>query len=168
MSTTALLETSAGTMELRFWDDLTPATVENFLQLARDQFYDGTAFHRIVEGFMIQGGDPLTKDPAQKARWGTGGPGHTLKAEFHDRPHRKGVISMARTADPDSAGSQFFLCLDDCPFLDGQYTAFGELVAGEEVLESLGRTECGWSASGEKSAPKERVDLHRVVVRENG
>src|SRR5579859_6519979 len=127
-------------MVVEFWPDVAPKTVENFKALAGKGFYDGTAFHRIVKGFMIQGGDPLTKDPSQERSWGTGGPGHTIKAEFNDRSHKRGVISMARSSDPDSAGSQFFICLGDASFLDGKYTAFGLLVRGDEVLEAIGNT----------------------------
>src|SRR6188474_1068156 len=112
----AVLKTSYGDLTISFWPDVAPKTVENFKKLARDGFYDGTAFHRIVKGFMIQGGDPLTKDAAQEGRWGTGGPGHKVRAEFNNRPHVRGVISMARSNDPDSAGSQFFICLADASF----------------------------------------------------
>src|SRR6201994_455682 len=128
----AVLKTSQGEIVVEFWPAVAPKTVENFKKLANDKFYDGTAFHRIMKGFMIQGGDPLTKDAAQEERWGTGGPGYSIKAEFNDKHHGKGVISMARSSDPDSAGSQFFLCLGDVDFLDHKYTAFGKLVKGED------------------------------------
>ena len=126
----AIIKTSAGEMVIEFWPDVAPKTVENFKTLARKGFYDGTCFHRIVKGFMIQGGDPLTKDPSKEGSWGTGGPGHKVKAEFNDKAHVRGVISMARSQDPDSAGSQFFICLADARFLDRQYTAFGKLIQG--------------------------------------
>src|SRR5205085_6573055 len=113
----AVLKTSAGEMVAEFWPDVAPKTVENFKKLAKDGFYDGTAFHRIIKGFMIQGGDPLTKDPSKEAMWGTGGPKEKLKAEFNDKKHDLGVLSMARSADPDSAGSQFFICLGPTPML---------------------------------------------------
>ncbi|MFP4352948.1 MAG: peptidylprolyl isomerase [Puniceicoccaceae bacterium] len=161
---TATIETTKGALVVSFWDDAAPKTVENFLKLARGGFYDGTAFHRIVKGFMIQGGDPLTKDSSKAHLWGTGSPGYRIPAEFNDRPHRKGVLSMARSADPDSAGSQFFICLDECSFLDGQYTAFGELEAGTEVLEAIGDTPCGFGAGGEKSKPLERIEVIRITV----
>src|SRR5512136_3007242 len=112
MSETAVLETTAGELVIEFWPDVAPKTVENFKKLARDKFYDGTAFHRIIKGFMIQGGDPLTKDPQAANRYGMGDPGYKIKAEFNDRPHVRGVLSMARSQHPDSAGSQFFICLD--------------------------------------------------------
>ena len=121
----AVLKTSAGEMVVEFWPEVAPKTVENFKTLAKKGFYDGTAFHRVIKGFMIQGGDPLTKDPAKEAMWGTGDPGYKVKAEFNDRKHVRGVLSMARSQNPDSAGSQFFICHGDPSFLDGKYTAFG-------------------------------------------
>ncbi len=136
----AVIKTTAGEMVAEFWPDVAPKTVENFKSLANKGFYDGTCFHRVIKGFMIQGGDPLTKDPAAEDRWGTGGPGHTVKAEFNDRPHVRGVLSMARSADPDSAGSQFFICHGDPRFLDHQYTAFGKLIKGDDVLEKIATT----------------------------
>ena len=114
----AVIETSQGRLVLEFWPDVAPKTVENFKKLASQGFYDGTAFHRIVRGFMVQGGDPLTKDAAMEARWGTGDPGYKIKAEFNAKSHQRGVISMARAANPDSAGCQFFICLGDASFLD--------------------------------------------------
>src|SRR5262252_9295582 len=112
----AVISTSAGEMVVEFWPDVAPKTVENFKTLAGKGFYDGTAFHRIVKGFMIQGGDPLTKDQSREDEWGTGGPGHKVKAEFNDKSHQLGVISMARSSHPDSAGSQFFICLGNASF----------------------------------------------------
>jgi peptidyl-prolyl cis-trans isomerase B (cyclophilin B) len=164
MNEVAILTTAAGEMVLEFWPDVAPRTVENFKKLARQGYYDGTAFHRIVKGFMIQGGDPLTKDPAQESRWGTGGPGYQIKAEFNDRPHVRGVISMARSQDPDSAGSQFFICLEDARFLDRKYTAFGRLVRGDEVLGGLGETPTAPGAGGEKSRPIARVELTSIRI----
>src|SRR5207247_1997081 len=120
----AVIKTTQGDMVLEFWPDVAPKTVENFKKLAKQGFYDGTAFHRIIKGFMVQGGDPLTKDPNMEARWGTGDPGYKIKAEFSDRPHERGVLSMARGPDPDSAGCQFFICLARTAHLDHQYTAF--------------------------------------------
>jgi peptidyl-prolyl cis-trans isomerase B (cyclophilin B) len=159
----AVFKTEHGEMVVEFWEDVAPKTVENFKKLAKDGFYDGTAFHRIIKGFMIQGGDPLTKDEGKAAMWGTGGPGHRVKAEFNANKHVRGVISMARSSDPDSAGSQFFLCLDPAPFLDRQYTAFGRLIKGEEVLMKLGDSEVV-SNGGEKSRPKNRVPLESVRI----
>ena len=132
----AVIDTKYGQIELVFYPDIAPHHVENFLSLARAGFYDGTIFHRIIPGFMIQGGDPNTKD-ADTSRYGTGGPGHTVKAEFSDRPHKRGILSMARSSDPDSAGSQFFIVVKDSTFLDGQYTVFGEVINGMEVADEI-------------------------------
>ena len=136
----AVVTTNMGTMVLEFWPDVAPKHVENFKTLAKKGFYDGTAFHRVIKGFMIQGGDPLTKDDANAARWGTGDPGYKIKAEFNDKPHTRGVLSMARSQDPDSAGSQFFICHDKASSLDGKYTAFGKLIKGDDVLEKIATT----------------------------
>lgn len=160
----AVLKTSAGEMVIEFWPDVAPKTVANFIKLAKEGFYDGTAFHRIIKGFMIQGGDPLTKDAAAEDRWGTGGAGTHLKAEFNSKNHELGVISMARAQDPDSASSQFFICLGSTPQLDGKYTAFGHLIKGEKVLKKLGDTPVGASPGGESSRPTERVALESVKI----
>lgn len=160
----AVIKTDAGEMVIEFWSDVAPKTVENFKKLAKEGFYDGTAFHRIVKGFMIQGGDPLTKDPSKEAMWGTGDPGYKIKAEFNDRPHVRGVISMARSQNPDSAGSQFFICLGDARFLDNKYTAFGKLIKGDDVLGKLGDAETVASRGGEKSKPVERQGVTSVKI----
>src|SRR5204863_622641 len=136
----AVIKTTAGEMVVEFWPEVAPKTVENFKTLAKKGFYDGTAFHRVIKDFMIQGGDPLTKDPSQEARWGTGDPGYKIKAEFNERPHKRGVLSMARSNDPDSAGSQFFICHGDPSFLDRKYTTFGKLIKGDDVLEKIATT----------------------------
>jgi peptidyl-prolyl cis-trans isomerase B (cyclophilin B) len=137
MNEVAILNTSAGEMVLEFWPDVAPGHVENFKKLAKQGFYDGTCFHRVIKGFMVQGGDPNTKDDAKQSQWGTGGPGYQIKAEFNDKPHVRGVLSMARSNSPDSAGSQFFICHGDPRFLDRQYTAFGKLIKGDDVLEKI-------------------------------
>jgi peptidyl-prolyl cis-trans isomerase B (cyclophilin B) len=160
----AVLETSAGEMVVEFWPEVAPKTVENFKRLALEGFYDGTAFHRIIKGFMIQGGDPNTKDPSNERSYGTGGPGYNIRAEFNDRPHVRGVISMARAADPHSAGSQFFICLGTASSLDRQYTAFGELIKGLDVLDAIGATPVSRSAAGEASKPTSRVALESVKI----
>ncbi len=160
----AVIKTSAGEMVVEFWPDVAPKTVENFITLAKKGFYDGTAFHRIVKGFMIQGGDPKTKDKSLAEEWGTGDPGYKIKAEFNDHKHVLGVLSMARSANPDSAGSQFFICLGAAPFLDGKYTAFGHLIKGEDVLQKLGETAVVPSPNGENSRPTERVALESVKI----
>jgi peptidyl-prolyl cis-trans isomerase B (cyclophilin B) len=133
----AIINTTEGEMVIEFWPDVAPNTVANFKKLAEKGFYDGTAFHRVIKGFMIQGGDPLTKDASKEDMWGTGGPGYTIKAEFNDHSHVRGVISMARSQDPDSAGSQFFICDGNPTFLDHQYTAFGKLIKGDDVLTKI-------------------------------
>src|SRR4030095_3001632 len=129
----AIIKTSEGDMVVQFWNDAAPNTVENFKKLARQGFYDVTIFHRIVKGFMIQGGDPNSKDPAKEDSYGQGGPSYNIKAEFNDHSHDRGVISMARGQDPDSSGSQFFICLAPVHRLDHQYTTFGKLIKGEDV-----------------------------------
>ena len=126
-----------GDIVLEFFPDVAPKTVDNFKKLTREKFYNGTQSHRLIPGFMIQLGDPLTKDPSKENRWGTGDPGYKIKAEFNGKPHVKGIVSMARSADPDSAGSQFFICFDTAPHLDRQYTVFARVLSGTEVLEKL-------------------------------
>jgi len=158
----AILKTAEGEMVIEFWSDVAPKTVENFKKLAKQGFYDGTAFHRIIKGFMIQGGDPLSKTDSPEV--GTGGPGYKIKAEFNKRKHERGVLSMARSQNPDSAGSQFFICLGNASFLDGQYTAFGHVIKGDDVLGKLGDTSVGVGPSGEKSTPLARVGLESVKI----
>ncbi len=160
----AVIETDHGEMLIEMWPEVAPKTVENFKKLAGEEFYNGQAFHRIIDGFMVQGGDPLSKDESARARWGTGGPGYTIDAEFSKKKHVRGVISMARSADPNSAGSQFFVCLGDATFLDEKYTAFGKLVAGDDVLEKLGKTEV--EQTGEKSKPVSRCNLKSIKFEE--
>jgi peptidyl-prolyl cis-trans isomerase B (cyclophilin B) len=161
----AVISTSVGDISVRLWPDVAPGTVENFKKLASEGFYDGTAFHRIVKGFMIQGGDPLSKSE-DNDMVGTGGPGYKIKAEFSDKPHVRGVISMARSQDPNSAGSQFFICLADARFLDRQYTAFGELIEGDDVLEKIGNTATTSSRGGERSKPTSRIQVNSIRIQE--
>jgi len=134
--TKAIIETKFGNITLKFFPDVAPGHVKNFIDLAKKGFYDGTTFHRVIPGFMIQGGDPNSKD-ANKSKHGQGGPGYTIKAEFNDKPHKRGTLSMARAGHPDSAGSQFFICVKDSPFLDKQYTVFGEVESGIEVVDKI-------------------------------
>jgi peptidyl-prolyl cis-trans isomerase B (cyclophilin B) len=136
----AVITTTEGVMVVQFWTDAAPKTIANFKKLARDGFYDGTCFHRVIRGFMIQGGDPKTKDPAKEEEWGTGDPGYKIDAEFNDHSHLRGVISMARSSDPNSAGSQFFICHGSPTQLDHQYTTFGKLIKGDDVLEKIATT----------------------------
>ena len=133
----AIIKTKFGDMEIAFFPDKAPKHVENFIKLAKSGFYNGTIFHRVIPGFMIQGGDPNTKDPNKPETYGMGGPSEKLKAEFSDVPHRRGIVSMARTNDPNSAGSQFFIVVKDSNFLDGQYTVFGEVVKGMDVADKI-------------------------------
>ena len=140
MNEVAIIDTTEGEMIIQFWPEVAPKTVENFKTLVRKGFYDKTCFHRVIKDFMIQGGDPLTKDASAESRWGTGDPGYKIKAEFNDRHHDRGVLSMARSNDPDSAGSQFFICHGNPRFLDRQYTAFGKLIKGDDVLEKIATT----------------------------
>jgi len=133
----AIIDTKFGSIEIRFWPDTAPKHVENFLTLAKSGFYDKTIFHRVIPGFMIQGGDPNTKNATDKSQYGMGGPGYRVKAEFNDRSHVRGVVSMARSQDPDSAGSQFFIVVKDAPHLNRQYTVFGEVVKGLEVVDQI-------------------------------
>ena len=133
---TAIIETNLGTIVFKLLPDLAPETVRNFETLSRNGFYNGTLFHRVIPGFMIQGGDPNTKT-GNKSTWGTGGPGHTIKAEFSSRSHHRGIVSMARSQDPNSAGSQFFIVTTDSTFLDRQYTVFGEVIEGMDVADKI-------------------------------
>jgi len=160
----AVIKTSEGEMVVQFWTDAAPNTIENFKKLARQGFYNGTIFHRIIKGFMIQGGDPNSKDPAKEDSYGQGGPDYKIKAEFNDHPHDPGVISMARSADPDSAGSQFFICLAPIHRLDHQYTTFGKLIKGDDVLEKIGNTPVGRNSQGETSKPTKRVMINKIDI----
>ena len=159
MSEAAILATSEGTMVIEFWPDVAPKTVENFKKLAKEGFYDGTCFHRVIKNFMIQGGDPLTTDEANKQSWGTGDPGYKIKAEFNERSHTRGVISMARSQHPDSAGSQFFICHGNATFLDRKYTAFGKLIQGDDVLEKIATT-----PTGPRDVPVSRQHVESIKI----
>ncbi len=158
--TRAAIETKFGNIELKFFPDVAPNHVNNFIELAKKGFYDGTTFHRVIPGFMIQGGDPNSKN-ADKATHGMGGPGYTVKAEFNSRPHKRGILSMARAADPNSAGSQFFICVADAPFLDRQYTVFGEVVSGMDVVDKIVS-----QPRDSRDNPNERIEI-KVKVSEN-
>ena len=156
--TKAVIETKFGNIELKFFPDVAPNHVNNFIELAKKGFYDGTTFHRVIPGFMIQGGDPNSKN-ANKATHGTGGPGYTVKAEFSDKPHKRGTLSMARAADPNSAGSQFFICVADAPFLNKQYTVFGEVVSGMDLVDKIVS-----QPRDPRDNPNERVEMKVKVV----
>ena len=132
----AIVNTNLGNIQFELFSDVAPETVRNFIKLAKSGFYDGTLFHRVIPKFMIQGGDPNTKE-SDKSTWGTGGPGYNMKAEFNSRSHLRGIVSMARSSDPDSAGSQFFIVTSDSTFLDREYTVFGQVADGMEVADKI-------------------------------
>lgn len=156
--TKAIIETKFGNIELRFFPEVAPNHVNNFIELTKKGFYDGTTFHRVIPRFMIQGGDPNSKQP-DRSKHGQGGPGYTIKAEFNNKPHKRGTLSMARAADPDSAGSQFFICVADSPFLDGKYTVFGEVVSGMEVADKIVN-----QPRDKMDNPIERVEIKVKIV----
>jgi len=156
--TKAVIETKFGSIELKFFPDVAPNHVKNFIDLAKKGFYDGTIFHRVIPGFMIQGGDPNSTSH-DKSKHGMGGPGYTIKAEFNNKSHKRGILSMARAAHPDSAGSQFFICVADAPFLDKQYTVFGEVVSGMDVADKI--------VSQQRDArdnPIERIEMKVKII----
>ncbi len=155
----AIIKTKFGDMDIVFFPEKAPKHVENFIALAKSGFYNGTIFHRVIPGFMIQGGDPNTKDLNKPETYGQGGPSQRLKAEFNDIPHRRGILSMARTSDPNSAGSQFFIVVKDSNFLDGQYTVFGEVVKGMEVVDKIVSL-----PKNSRDLPTERAEMTVVVV----
>jgi peptidyl-prolyl cis-trans isomerase B (cyclophilin B) len=155
----AVIKTKFGDMEIVFFPDKAPNHVQNFVKLAQSGYYNGTIFHRVIPGFMIQGGDPNTKDPKKPETYGMGGPTEKLKAEFNDTPHRRGIVSMARTNDPNSAGSQFFIVVKDSNFLDGQYTVFGEVVKGMEVADKI----VSLPRNPRNDLPNERVEITVTV-----
>jgi len=155
----AIIKTKFGDMDIVFFPEKAPKHVENFIALAKSGFYNGTIFHRVIPGFMIQGGDPNTKDLNKPDTYGQGGPSQRLKAEFNDIPHRRGILSMARTNDPNSAGSQFFIVVKDSNFLDGQYTVFGEVVKGMEVADKIVSL-----PKNSRDLPTERAEMTISVV----
>ena len=158
---TSVIETKFGNIELRFFPDDAPKHVDNFLTLARSGFYDGTIFHRVIPGFMIQGGDPLTKG-TDKSLYGTGGPDYKIPSEFNKRPHKRGVLSMARSQDPNSAGSQFFIVVKDSKFLDGQYTVFGEVTEGIDIVDKIVSQK-----RDSKDNPLERIQINIRLIEQD-
>jgi len=154
----AVIETTLGNIELELQNDIAPGHVKNFKDLAEKGFYDGTTFHRVIPGFMIQGGDPNTKSD-DRSTHGMGGPGYTIKAEFSSTPHTRGVLSMARSQDPDSAGSQFFVVVKDSSFLDNQYTVFGRVTKGMEVVDKIVSV-----PRDSKDNPDEKVEMKSVKM----
>ena len=154
----AVIETKFGKIEIQFFEDKAPGHVKNFKDLANKGFYDGTIFHRVIPGFMIQGGDPNTKGD-DRSTHGMGGPGYSIKAEFNDTPHKRGILSMARSQDPDSAGSQFFVVVKDSDFLDGQYTAFGKVLTGMAVADQIVN-----SPRDRRDNPNKRIEMKVKVI----
>ena len=155
----AIIKTSEGMLVVEFYPDVAPNHVANFKKLAKSGFYDGTCFHRVIKGFMIQGGDPNTKDDSNQASWGMGGPGYTINAEFNAKHHARGILSMARSNDPNSAGSQFFICHGDAGFLDNNYTVFGNLIKGYDVLDKIANT-----PTETPDRPVKRVNIESVKI----
>jgi len=156
----ATVETNFGNIVFELLPNYAPETVRNFIKLAKSNFYDGTLFHRVIPGFMVQGGDPNTKKP-DKSKWGMGGPGYTIKAEFNSKSHLRGIVSMARASDPNSAGSQFFIVTTDSTFLDKQYTVFGEVKNGMDIADKIvnlprDRNDC----------PNQEAKILRVTISE--
>ena len=154
----AVIETKFGKIEMEFFEDKAPGHVKNFKDLAKKGFYDGTIFHRVIPGFMIQGGDPNTKSD-DRATHGMGGPGHSIQAEFNDTPHKRGILSMARSQDPNSAGSQFFIVVKKSSFLDGKYTAFGKVLSGMAVADQIVN-----APRDKRDNPDERIEMKVKVV----
>jgi peptidyl-prolyl cis-trans isomerase B (cyclophilin B) len=160
--TKAVLETKFGEITLKFFPEVAPKHVNSFIELASSGFFDGTTFHRVVPGFVIQGGDPNSKSE-DRSQHGTGGPGYTLEAEFSNIPHKRGTLSMARAADPNSAGSQFFICVADAAFLDGQYTVFGEVSEGMDVVDQIVA-----QPRDSRDNPNERVEMKVKILAPEG
>lgn len=154
----AVIQTRFGDIVLEFFPDVAPIHVENFKKLARSGFYNGTTFHRVIPGFIIQGGDPNSRDD-DRGNDGLGGPGYTIKAEFNPRKHLRGTLSMARAMDPNSAGSQFFICLAPQPSLDGQYTVFGRVIKGMSVVDQIANL-----PRDGRDNPLEPVPMERVFI----
>jgi len=154
----AVIETKFGKIEVGLFEDKAPGHVKNFKDLARKGFYDGTIFHRVIPGFMIQGGDPNTKSD-DRSNHGMGGPGYSIKAEFNDTPHKRGILSMARSQDPNSAGSQFYIVVKDSAFLDGKYTAFGKVLSGMTVADQIVN-----APRDRKDNPNERIEMKVKVI----
>jgi peptidyl-prolyl cis-trans isomerase B (cyclophilin B) len=159
----AVIETAKGRIVLEFYEDVAPNHVANFKKLAREGFFDGTRFHRVIPGFVIQGGDPHTKDLGKRSLWGAGGPDERVRAEFNSVPHKRGILSMARSSDPHSAGSQFFVCVADVPSLDNQYTVFGNVVEGMDAVDAIVQTPT--TDRNGTVVPEQAVAMDRVEIR---
>jgi peptidyl-prolyl cis-trans isomerase B (cyclophilin B) len=161
----AILKTKFGDIHIKFYPDVAPRHVENFIKLAKSGFYNGTIFHRVIPGFMIQGGDTNTKSSLRKDTYGQGGPKDEkgnpilLKAEFNDTPHKRGIVSMARANEPDTAGSQFFIVVEPSPFLDGKYTAFGEVTQGIGIADKIVAL-----PKNDRDLPNDRIEMTVTIV----
>jgi peptidyl-prolyl cis-trans isomerase B (cyclophilin B) len=161
----AIIKTKFGDIHIKLYPDVAPNHVENFIKLAKSGFYDGTIFHRVIPGFMIQGGDPNTKNSLRKDTYGQGGPKDEkgnpilLKAEFSDIPHKRGIVSMARANEPDTAGSQFFVVVEQSPFLDGKYTVFGEVTKGLGVADRIVSV-----PKNDHDLPNERIEMTVTII----
>ncbi len=161
MDNIVVISTRHGNIKIKLLPEIAPKHVESFIKLAKDGFYNGTTFHRVIPDFMIQGGDPLSQDPENKDLHGTGGPGYTIPAEFSDKKHKRGIVSAARAQDPNSAGSQFFICVKDSPWLDKQYSIFGEVVEGIDVADKIVN-----EPRDRRDNPNERVEM-KIIIEEN-
>jgi cyclophilin family peptidyl-prolyl cis-trans isomerase len=164
----AEIKTAQGTIKVEFFPNAAPKHVESFLNLSKDGFYDGTLFHRIAPGFVIQGGDPLSKSIADKGMWGTGDPGYSLPAEFSDIPHTRGIVSMARSSDPNSAGSQFFIVLEDSDLirasLDERYTVFGRVIEGMDVVDKIASLQRVGGSGSDREQPANPDDARIISI----
>jgi peptidyl-prolyl cis-trans isomerase B (cyclophilin B) len=167
-SNTVLFETTLGNMSFELLPIVAPKTVNHFKDLVQKGFYDGTAFHRVLKGFVAYGCDPLSKDSAVESKWGTGGPGYVIDAELSDQAHEFGVISMSHDGNPNRAGSRFLVCLGTRPVLNRRYTVFGKLVSGAEVLKKIGNVPVKAIASGERSRPTKRVEVKSIRLVADG
>ncbi|TLY10927.1 MAG: peptidylprolyl isomerase [Thaumarchaeota archaeon] len=162
----AIINTTQGSIGIEFFPKAAPKHVENFIKLANESFYDGTIFHRIAPGFVIQGGDPNTKgNSSDRNSWGQGGPGYTINAEFNDIPHQRGIVSMARSSDPNSAGSQFFIVLKDSNFLDKQYTVFGRVISGMDVVDKIAALQTVGGSGSHKEQPVNLENARVISIR---
>ena len=167
-SNTVLFETTLGNMSFELLPSVAPKTVSHFKNLVQKRFYDRTAFHRVLKGFVVYGGDPLSKDPAVESKWGTGGPGYAIDAELSDQAHEFGVISMSHDGNPNQAGSRFLICLGTRPVLNGRYTVFVKLISGADVLKKIGNVPVKAISSGERSRPTRRVEVKSIRLVADG
>ena len=164
----AVIETTLGTVTIELWSDVAPKSVAHFKKLADEGFYNGTSFHRIIRGFLAQGGDPFTRDPAKESQWGKGGPDTAIDAELNSRPHEFGVVSLAPYKAPNKSGSQFFFCLGKAPQLNGKCSPFGKVVSGQDVLKKFDAVPVKSAPNGERSKPGDRIEIKSIKVQPAG